>query len=1764
MITTRTRVLSILAVVAMLVSMLACFVIPASAAAPDQEDAWKKVVQAIVDYNTDPDMGAVLDAYYAGKYKKDDNVDGEDSVEELMNSLFDEEKIEWKNFDGDSVKYPRYAFHEEFDLVGYSAAKGNNWSISAPADWREMVNVSATNEFEGYTFHVTKNIDFTGEDPVAPLNLSASDARDAAACPFNGTIEGHGYAFKNITVTYELKDDTKKINYVLGMIGKLGPKAKINEFGVDSGSITATGKAAYVIVATFGEPVGGTADQHAELNKVWSNAELVATSKNFTRGMPTGIVGHIASTHIAINGAYFSGKLTGSYGNYGLQSYVNTTTTYNSLDASTVGEGGVQTIEAGFHANGNGVLENCYSLTDPACTADRNLGERCETVSSPEEGAWKINSNTASVKKYIYVSKSYTKGEAMSPVYYTWTKDSNENIVIRPTGKESNRIVQVKVTDGTNNYFDYVNNGDTLKKDDLAKLVDSALPAEAVTVGDITGATVEGEGWKLTGDATFTVTIDENTQVTEAWAKYQTILDNGYETYLTNESAADLGTVAGTVSGNAPASEKLKAINELSLKTYETYNETENRIPGYSLVDVLGEYNENDVWAINEDDDWLAVIDASEDGETFAGYTFHVTDNINFNEVPMKPVTGAFAGTIEGHFNAFQNISITSNDAELGLINTPTGAAVINEFGVDSGSITGEGYVATFGAPNKSGSVGPTFNKVWSGATITSSGNLVAGIVCRAQQQSVTINGAYFFGKLSTSSSAIGIMQYLRTVYVYNTLSKPTFLGTPADTMSLYVSDSKYSDYVAINNFSVGAPIYRNGGDTSGGTTVNNREVDSDKIGAWEINNAQPAASGIGEVYFTINKNGDIRFGDKADRIVKYAIMENNAEADPIYANAGAAVDVAALLPNGATDIVVSKLVEETPTPIDPDGEGNYLIEGDVTVSYTIGDDEQEINNLKAQLEAKIAEIEALQANAKFDAKYFKTPGEGQIGMDAWLELATSEEKAELEAAVAHMNGGTLLIEINDAPATFDETTYLNSIPAFKDYDVYKNYQPAKANWLIVDKADWFAMDKAANDGEAGAYFENTTFHLIDDIDFAQDNTAATEDEEAEINTDYMWPLGSKGNADDAGTLRFFAGTINGHGYGFENVYIKNIKVGEPGAKADYINNHVGLFALLDGATITEFGINSGTMRGTTGTASSNVSTFGAVNEEATVTFNKVWSGATLVAVKGNHISALAGAYADNAETVVNVDGFTFYGTVNKTDPHESGFNRNVAYGVYGGRSTGQADNGSFKNIVINLTNKNPDNATAYLFGFTDEDAFTAASANISNVYGVGDITQSYRVGTSATAGAGANNPWVHSDMTEGAAAYEINKTNTGAEGDVYFKLAADGGIRPTGTETDKIVKVEATIGEETKTIYINANQAYTNAELRDALGYGVETTIVNVEVASGGAYDGTALTVTEDAAIVVTIDVCEHPNLECNHVDETNKHTYACGDCGYTKTESCTRDWDYDSAISATGESKHVAHCEPCGADYEETCQGKKVHNEDCTENDFWKFDCEIHPTMVEAEETKENGHDFEGGEGWKEDDDDANKSYRQCAHEGCLVKEYKIHGTASAAGITLNPKGNGDIVIDLPENLATAVLTFTIEGAYTITHVNGVEWNGGEYAVSNGDDVTVTIAADVTAVGGTFKVEVASAKANDAEGTTIEIPGATATIGFDGVLGDANGDGDVNLADALAALYVKAEKLDAKPINMKNADMNEDGEFAIADVYAIVHEWLVRTLAA
>ena len=152
MVTKKTRALSIFATVLMLVSMLACFVIPASA--EETVDSVKAMYQDVLA-NASADADGALAAALAADY-----ADAAEAKAALA------EKAAGVTLNPD-VK-PRYAYKAAYDAAGYA---GKDWSIDQAQDWIDLTTEYATKSC-ALNLYVTSDIDFQGQ-AMNPLSYVA-------------------------------------------------------------------------------------------------------------------------------------------------------------------------------------------------------------------------------------------------------------------------------------------------------------------------------------------------------------------------------------------------------------------------------------------------------------------------------------------------------------------------------------------------------------------------------------------------------------------------------------------------------------------------------------------------------------------------------------------------------------------------------------------------------------------------------------------------------------------------------------------------------------------------------------------------------------------------------------------------------------------------------------------------------------------------------------------------------------------------------------------------------------------------------------------------------------------------------------------------------------------------------------------------------------------------------------------------------------------------------------------------------------------------------------------------------------------------------------------------------------------------------------------------------------------------------------------------------------------------------------------------------
>ncbi len=969
--------------------------------------------------------------------------------------------------------------------------------------------------------------------------------------------------------------------------------------------------------------------------------------------------------------------------------------------------------------------------------------------------------------------------------------------------------------------------------------------------------------------------------------------------------------------GTSVADLKTAAATDASKIVWKTFHYKDNPFPRFALHEAyeaagytkaIGKVD----WSIHQKADWDAMdtvakgaaadypdyVDA--DGNYFSGITFHLYEDVNFGNTKMSPL-GAydgrnFSGTINGHGNGFKNINIQATSKVTGYYggNATTGSigliaflgsCIIQDFGIYSGTVNAQtgkhGSVSTFGCVAQNLTTPPAFTRVWSGVKLsapsTTNGSYVhmsalAGVHTNVAS-AVKVNGFIFYGEINKLKSSTN---YDVAYGVYGNSQNPVCDGSEFYNIITYPKDTSAASLSTFLFHYSAARVFKNAVDNGTISNVYGKQLDSNKEGG---SNTYREGSSSGKTAGSVDKNSGDGFYNLLTSMSKeesaWTINKNPTATDLVFFSFKEVDGNDVIIPVATDDEAITKLTVN--------GSAEYINNGTtftkaelaakagvnvaaitgMTVSVNggeatsiMGQDSYTLNAMTTDITITYSNVGALTAAW---GKY--------SGMDAkHLTNASYTKWQEVQGLVNSATEDTALGLVDQVNALKDELEIIDTydapegkeLPGFSKYEVYKDFKTTN-NWAIRTKEDWFAMnDYATAEDTPNNYFVGYTFHLYDDVDFD-----ATPNDDESDKGDEMLPLGAKDG-------RNFSGTINGHGYGFKNIFIEVVDVVDGYYGGSKANGSIGLIAFLGSCSIQDFGVHSGTIAASTA-AHGSVSTFGCVAASLTTppAFTRVWSGVKLVSPNDSdypHISALAGTYNNSTASAIKVNGFVFDGTIQK-GKSRNGYD--VGYGVYGGTKAQPCDNSEFYNIISYPKNNSSITLPIFLFQFTNEAAFkTAMTGNkIKNVYGLTKndetkvgIDNTYRYGTSATptagsidntAGDGAYN--LLTSMSNKKTAWTINnsQTVTGQE-TVYFTLKGSK-VRPTADATNRIVQYTATINdEEAQYYYANAGEAVDVKKLVGADKYENATVTVTVGGNTVDPVDG-KYEITGDAIVVVT-----------------------------------------------------------------------------------------------------------------------------------------------------------------------------------------------------------------------------------------------------------------------------------------------------------------------
>lgn len=1660
---------------------------------------------------------------------------------------------------------PRYLLKDYYKELGYEAAS-ETYYIVDEEDWSAAA--ASGSLFTETTLLVANDIDFKGQK-VEPL--TANDM------PFQGVLDGQGHTFKNMII--EIGDTDAEGTYKYGgLVADL--TGTIKNLGLDGGEVNFAGynSGKNEGVGSFAGHISG----NGLLQNCWSTM-TVSNKGSAIKDGKNGVSGLIGwGEGGAIDNCFFSGVVNNIGDSRAATDliYVETgTKVYNSIAAGTLNcdetrnPAAMGVLVKMYQATENFSIYNTYAVgkntvrhrdnANPysAGSAGNNYVKYPDTditftkdithkftpeatndaymIDSVKEAAWAVNDRFDTTHQSAYRE-------------YIISVDDNGELYMA-----KNEGAYRKVTfEGSASGVYYFREGAKVHLiNDL-----NMLFADSITL-DKKEFSSALDGYVLTvpaGDIVVTINYSPDsavdyyaTELTKRVEKYEKI---DFALFDCEQALNDwLQASKAELAKSEKDAEMLKFLVELE-SGEEGFANIMGFLPGKypspKDYEAYQDFNKTKEWAVTEKADWLAMVELSKT-YTFEGDTFYILNNIDFGDERMDPLSFdqevPFQGTIEGRGNVFENINIkfaasgedativTEDEVCAGMIGALGEGAIIRNFGVESGTIASgrdNMQLSTFGCPQSDANV--TLEKVWSGVQISATGasTEVAGLVANPSESSLVINGGYFFGSVAGTGTA-GQANFAiagddtQNNAVYNTIGAPT----NPDKIDASMRWTEANLKGLANNYAVGYStvyLYDAGKEMPG---IGNTNVTTETVieAAYKINQSSVGVkdfegSEIKAVYFTL-KDGKIAFGadDGSDQIRKITFAKQGVFMGEMYAAAGSTV----------------KLVCDAAISFDSISSGNSSIFNAAAEELTLGNEDVTIQISIDEEKALPVQLSLVQNLLKkyenLDPELFANGAD----MIAWKEQA--------QKAVNDEDLVALLLAV-EKEAKMAQTTEFkeNCWPTYTQYEQYKEINKNN-EWLIASKADWDAMDAYAKAAAAGTYFDGFTFHLNKDVDFG--NVP-------------MLPLGAKEG-------RLFAGTIDGHGFGFKNI---NILVTGDDLSGYYANNKmvgsVGLIAFLEKCEIRDFGIYSGTIETQTSSGSGcSLSTFGTVpeNTKATApTFTRVWSGVTLKTTRAHpHFNALVGTFNNKRGTRVKVNGFVFYGEINAD---RTGNAANLAYGVIGGNQAAPHVDSEFSNIITYPTESCTLALSTYLFNFGNVSNFEKMmnEGRITNVYGLtknGDVglefdyrdnVQKY---DATTIGGVVANPSNLTTMSAEEAAMTINSKQPVTDKEAVYFTLKDGNLIPTGDAEKQLRRIVVMAGGEVvETLYGAPGDKITlNVSTECKLTEGTLSTLNGNELTLG------------NENVVVTATACAHTNIKYIFVEGTKTHIVHCDDCGKDlENNDCELgSWSADEGEALT----HSATCSLCNGVQTEDCVATLVPNTtDCTLDGIYTFDC-CNRADTSAPGTGKTQHTFNGN--WTDDDAPLGKEIDKC--EFCDVKLVRTPGKVNVSSDNLVAAGGEvDVVITLPNALNSANIKITPaeDSKYTIQSVvaenvtmEGLAEQDGAYTatlanVQAGATITVNVKVEKFGFVADGMLDVEITNATDAEGEVTDAY-AQADITFARVSGDANADGNLSIDDPLAVLQYNAGY--PVQVHIANADMDFDGDVDPNDAVQIIRAWML-----
>ncbi|MBQ7035235.1 MAG: endonuclease/exonuclease/phosphatase family protein, partial [Clostridia bacterium] len=505
-----------------------------------------------------------------------------------------------------------------------------------------------------------------------------------------------------------------------------------------------------------------------------------------------------------------------------------------------------------------------------------------------------------------------------------------------------------------------------------------------------------------------------------------------------------------------------------------------------------------------------------------------VTNDIDFAGVSMRPLYYGkwFDGVIDGHDHVFKNVTMEgSGQQDACLVYYLAGT--IQRLGIASGYFKNTSSSSKTGAFASYTSSTGVLYKCWNGATVEATvyGDHLGALVGNTTSGGI-IDSCYNIGnaiaKTGVASSLTGYGG--NKCKVYNSIGMGTMTAPKAaDTGMIRMHANIYSttDCMPLfNSYAVGINVLDYNGKPANfeiaGLTVNGHayndatlqqvyQVSSAAEAAWKVNNNHHD-TGREQVYFTLNTDGNPKFGSATDRVVKITVEVDGKEPAVYYKATGEKIRVSGA--EGLYGVSEKALVE-----------GDIITAGaeDATVTFTY--------SAAAELLATKKKLQKIldQYQARNQA-YFTN----WAAQQAWMDQATAtlaKENVSLEEVQA----------VIAADADVDKSAVAMTYPDYPSITEYPVYAGTGVKDLAIgSKAEWLAAVAMSD-------FSN---ELIDAVDFSGAKLHFTAD--IDMEEEPMLPLCYNG---------VLNASVNGHGHLVDNI---NINIHNP-------LGPVGLIAMLGG-----------------------------------------------------------------------------------------------------------------------------------------------------------------------------------------------------------------------------------------------------------------------------------------------------------------------------------------------------------------------------------------------------------------------------------------------------------------------------------------------------------------------------------------------------------------------------------------------------------------------